>query len=217
MAVSHDLSRSWRLADWKWTMARDRIMAGNFLDGGKDNSAAFDEYVYCYFTRIENLPPGGQPRNWIHERPGRIDLARVPKDGLLNRDAYEWFHGLDGAGAPVWTKDMKARAPAFEDPNGIKVVSACYVRALEKCLLLYNPRDNRGHFALFEAPAPWGPWRRAAYLPDCQPFMPPEENARVSLFHFAPKWWSEDGREFSLVFNTGDDAWNTVRGRLLLR
>jgi hypothetical protein len=45
--------------------------------------------------------------------------------------------------------------------------------------------------------------------------VPPEPNSRVSLFHFVPKWWSADGREFTLIFNTGDDRWNTIRGRLL--
>jgi hypothetical protein len=39
----------------------------------------------------------------------------------------------------------------------------------------------------------------------------------VSIFHFAPKWWSDSGLEFTLVFNPGDDAWNTVRGRFVLR
>lgn len=42
----------------------------------------------------------------------------------------------------------------------------------------------------------------------------PEETWRVSGFHFAPKWWSGDGRGFTLVFNVGNDAWNTVTGRL---
>jgi hypothetical protein len=71
--------------------------------------------------------------------------------------------------------------------------------------------------ALFEAPQPWGPWRTVAYLQHYPLFLPPEENRRVSLFHFAPKWWRKDGWEFTLIFNTGDDAWNTVQGRLIPR
>ncbi|MFZ5833129.1 MAG: DUF4185 domain-containing protein [Planctomycetota bacterium] len=213
-AVSRDHARTWTLTDWKWTM-HDRVSAGALLNFGKDYAGARDDFVYVYFTRIQDLPADGKPRNWIHEVPGQVDLARVPKDRVLEKAAYEWFAGVNDDGAPRWTDDISARTPAFEDPNGIKVVSVSYNLALRRYLLLYNPKNNRGHFALFESPEPWGPWRTVAYLKDHPLFMPPEENSRVSVFHFAPKWWSGDGREFTLIFNTGDDRWNTVRGQLL--
>jgi hypothetical protein len=213
LAVSRDHSRTWQLADSMWTM-QDRLFAGTFLNFGRAYAGARDEYVYAYFTRVD--PPPDKPRNWVHEVPGRVDLARVPRDRILDRTAYEWFAGRDDRGAAAWTRDMAARATAFEDANGIKVVSACYQARLKRYLLVYNPHDNRGHFGLFEAPEPWGPWRTVSYLRGYGPFLPPEANARVSVFHFAPKWWGDDGRTFTLVFNTGDDAWNTMRGRLLL-
>lgn len=215
LAVSRDYSRTWHLADWKWTM-QDRLFAGNFLNFGKDYQHARDDYVYAYFTRIDNPPPPDQPRNWIHEAPGRVDLARVPKSAMLDRTAYEWFAGLSDSSGAAWTSEMMKRQPAFEDASGIKVVSVSYQPSLRRYLLVYNPQDNRGHFGLFEAPQPWGPWRTVAYRHNDPLFMPPEPNQRVSIFHFAPKWWSADGRDFTLVFNTGDDAWNTVRGRLML-
>jgi len=215
VAVSCDHARSWRLSDWKWTM-QDRLFAGTFLNFGQNYQGARDEYVYVYFTRID-VPPE-RPRNWIHEVPGRVDLARVPRERILTKDAYEWFAGRDEEGRPHWTGDIQARTHVFEDRNGIKVVSVSCHPTLHRCLLLYNPRDNRGHFALFEAPEPWGPWRTVAYLRDHPPFRPPEENRRVSIFHFAPKWWrGGKGLEFTLVFNPGDDAWNTMQGRLLVR
>jgi hypothetical protein len=111
---------------------------------------------------------------------------------------------------------MTARKPAFIDPNGIKIVSVCRAPGINRYLLAYNPRDNAGNFGLFEAAEPWGPWKRVAYLHDQKLFMPPEPNYRVSVFHFAPKWWSADDREFTLIFNTGDDAWNTIRGKMLV-
>jgi len=213
VAVSRDHSRTWTLSEWKWTMG-DRLFGGAFLNFGRDYAGTRDGHVYVYFTRIANPPPPDQPRKWIHETPGRIDLARVPKDRLLEQAAYEWFAGLDGAGRPQWSADMKARAHVFKDSNGIKVVSVCRQPSPGRYLLAYNPKDNRGNFGLFEAPEPWGPWRNVAYLRQHPPFLPPEENQRVSIFHFAPKWWSTDGQQFTLIFNTGDDAWNTVRGRL---
>ena len=213
VAVSYDHACSWRLSEWKWTM-QDRLFAGTFLNFGKNYKGARDGYVYAYFTRLAKLPD--RPRNWMHEVPGGVDLARVPRDRIFEKEAYEWFAGLDRGGHPQWTQDMKTRTHAFEDRNGIKVVSVVHHPTLGRYLLVYNPRDNRGHFGLFEASEPWGPWRGVAYLHDYAPFIPPAENQRVSIFHFAPKWWRNDRLEFTLVFNTGDDAWNTMRGRLIL-
>lgn len=172
LAVSHDHSRTWKLADWKWTM-QDRLFAGTFLNFGRDYAGARDDYVYAYFTRIDHPPPPDKPRNWVHETPGRVDLARVPKDRILDRAAYEWYAGRDEQGKAAWTPAMASRAAVFEDANGIKIVSACYQPRLRKYLLVYNPRDNRGNFALFEAPEPWGPWRTVSYLRGYGPFMPP--------------------------------------------
>jgi hypothetical protein len=212
LAVSRDHSSTWELAPWRFTI-QDRLFAGALLNFGRDYAGARDDYVYSYFTRIEQAP--AQPRSWIHERPGLVDLARAPKDRLLDREAYEWFAGLANDGNPLWSHDMTTRQPAFTDPNGIKIVSLCRPPGGDRYLLVYNPRDNAGHFALFEAPEPWGPWKQVAYLKSQPLFMPPEPNNRVSVFHFAPKWWSAGTREFTLIFNTGDDAWNTIRGRLL--
>jgi hypothetical protein len=110
---------------------------------------------------------------------------------------------------------MEPNAAPTGDPNGIKIVSVCHAPGIDRYLLVYNPRGNAGHFALFEAPEPWGPWREVGYLRDQPLFVPPEPNTRVSIFHFAPKWWDATRSEFTLLFNTGDDAWNTIRGRLI--
>ncbi|WP_197138094.1 DUF4185 domain-containing protein [Crateriforma conspicua] len=214
LAVSQDHGQTWRPAGWHWTM-HDRICAGAFVNCGRDHSAAPDEYVYAFFTRIETREVSD--RGWIYERPGRIDLARVDRDRVLERSAWRWFAGLGEQGQPKWTAQIGDRRPAFEDVNGIKIVSVCYQPALQTYLLAYSPRDNSGNFALFESKLPWGPWHKVAYMKEHALFMPPKPNGRVSTFHFAPKWWSKDGREFGLVFNVGDDAWNTVSGRLILK
>jgi hypothetical protein len=212
LAVSHDHAKTWRLADWSWTID-DRVFAGTFLNFGRNYAGARDDYVYSYFTRIEQRPE--PPRSWIHERPGQVDLARVPKKQMNQRSAYEWFAGLADSGEPRWTANISAKRAVFTDPNGIKLVSVCHAPGIERCLLVYNPRTNNGNFGLFEAPEPWGPWKQVAYLRGQALFMPPEPNMRVSVFHFAPKWWDEPKGEFTLIFNTGDDAWNTIRGRLV--
>ncbi|WP_437201242.1 DUF4185 domain-containing protein [Planctomicrobium sp. SH664] len=213
-AVSYDQGKSWTKADWHWT-DKDGIFAGNFCNFGRDYASARDHYVYVYFTRIQS-PPESR-RSWIHETPGMVDLARVPKDKILEQNAYEWFAGITEDHQPRWTSRITERQPAFEDPNGIKIVSVSCNLPLKRYLLVYNPYNNAGNFGCFEATEPWGPWKRVAYLQGEPEFHPPNSNWRVSLFHFVPKWWSADGREFTLIYNVGDDQWNTVRGKLQLK
>ena len=214
LAISKDHSKTWNLSDWQWTM-EDRLFAGVFVNCGRDYADSPDDFVYACFTRVD--PPPKEPRNWIHERPGLVDLARCPKERLPFQGSWEWFAGFDGQGIPKWTRNLDDRQPAFKDPNGIKLVSVCYQPALGRYLLVYTPRDTGGNFALFESRSPWGPWREVAYLKDFELFRPPKPNSRVSVYHFAPKWWNSSGTEFTLVYNVGDDAWNTVRGRFVMK
>jgi hypothetical protein len=60
-----------------------------------------------------------------------------------------------------------------------------------------------------EAPQPWGPWSVFHHAQ----FVPEIEHS-VFQWNFAPKWFRNDGREFTLVFS-GDgsnDSWNTIDG-----
>src|SRR5436190_7902982 len=97
LAVSRDLSKTWSLVDWKWTL-QDRLFAGAFINHGQDNAGAKDDYVYSCFTRLAAVPE--KPRNWTHEIPGQVDLARVHKSKIAEQPAWEWLVGLDVAGQP---------------------------------------------------------------------------------------------------------------------
>jgi len=210
LMVSRDHSKTWSFVDWQLTM-EDQLFAGVFVQAGQDHGAAPDGFVYACFTHLPEVPT--EQRNWRHEVPGQIDLARVPSDQITEHEAWTWYAGNDADGQPRWTADLTMRRPCFADPVGIKVVSMGYQPALQRYLLTYNTNGHPGNFAVFEAVTPWGPWRRVVYQERVPIFQPGPELHRVSIFHFAPAWWSEDGREFTLIFNTADDAWNTVRGR----
>ena len=57
--------------------------------------------------------------DWLNcQKPGLIDLTRVPKKEILNRDAYEFFGGIRN-GKPTWTKNINNRMPVFENPQGV--------------------------------------------------------------------------------------------------
>jgi hypothetical protein len=67
----------------------------------------------------------------------------------------------------------------------------------------------QSRLTLAEAPDPWGPWS----LVYKDVFFPQLE-ASIFQWSFAPKWFANGGRSFTLIFSgTGsNDSWNTVNG-----
>jgi hypothetical protein len=150
-------------------------------------------------------------------KPGEITLMRVRKDRMGDRAAYEFFAGLDGRGRPKWVSRREQRRPVWEDrANGVMRISAAYNPGLKRYLLVAeHTKRARGNIAIYEAPEPWGPWRTVYFASNWG-----ADHIETSTFfwNFSPKWWSDGGRSFVLVFTgTGsNDSWNTVEGRLVL-
>ena len=203
--ISTDHSRTWTQSTWRWTDL-DNLYGGSFLNFGRDYAGARDTYVYSYFPRGST---------WALQIPGSADLARVPKDRIMDQSAYEWFAGFDLNGNPTWTPTLSARRPVFEDPNGLRTVSVGYDPGLGRYLLTsqhtkVEPRSDvdTDQWGLFEGPEPWGPWRTVAYYTAIDNWG--NTKGHIS-FYFAPKWFSPNGKDFTLVF-TNADSWGTVRG-----
>lgn len=206
IAVSEDHGRTWRQAAWAFTKS-DRFMTPTFCQFGRDYRDARDEYVYSYAARLVDA-------NAKMQVPGMIDLMRVPKDRILERDAYTFFAGSDASGETAWTADPTARKPVFEDPNGARRTSVVYHAGLKRYLLCTpHGAADAGNLGMFDAPEPGGPWSTVAYYENWGGF------GSTFFWMFAPKWFSEDGLDFTFVFTgTGhNDAWNTVPGRFTLR
>lgn len=206
IAKSTDHGRHWQLADWAFTRG-DGFMTPTFCQFGRNNADARDDYVYSYATRLQDADDKMQV-------PGMIDLIRVPKDRIMQRDAYEFFAGRSPQGSPTWTPDLHARRPVFEDPNGTRRTSVVYQPGLRRFFLCTpHGQPDSGNLGIFDAPEPWGPWTTIAYYENWGGF------GSIFFWTFAPKWFSEDGLAFTFVFTgTGhNDAWNTVPGRFTLR
>jgi hypothetical protein len=223
---STDHSATWTKAPWRWRIEDDLIIP-TFLVFGKNNAGARDEYVYSYFLRPQRTDITHSTHGLEIHKPGAVYLARVQQDRIFeSRDAYEWFTGFEGD-QPTWgTLDEKL--PVFEDPNGTGwCLSAVHVPGLDRCLLATeHTASHSGVMSLFDAPAPWGPWTTVRYWTPTDRFgesrpgseLPWRHN--IFFFSFAPKWFSDDGREFTLVFTGGgkgqdNDSFNTIRGRFL--
>jgi len=204
-------------------------MIPTFLVNGKDNAGARDGYVYSYFIRPQHMNVTHADFGLVVHKPGALFLARVPKDKVFaGRDAYEWFTGMTGS-SPAWGP-LAAKKPVFENPEGTGwCVSASYNPGLQRYLLATEHTvSHQSVMSLFDAPEPWGPWTTVKYWTPNDRFGRSRPGSRldwsdnVFFFSFAPKWFSPDGRRFTLVFTGGgngknNDSLNTVRGTFRLR
>lgn len=139
-----------------------------FLDYGKDSEHAPDSYAYAY----------GLDDNWssvYSARPPqtKLYLARFPNTRVQDRSAWEFFTGMSEDGTPRWDANIAKRAAVLED------TTRRYARPLDPLLerqnmtlmsqggVFYNAALGRYIYTtwtmytyeLYEAPAPWGPWK----------------------------------------------------------
>jgi hypothetical protein len=225
---SRDRGASWETAPWRW-WREDNLIIPTFLNYGRDNAGARDPFIYSYFIRPQSLDATQSDFGLNVHKPGALFLARVHKDHIFaGRDAYEWFTGLHD-GKAAWGP-LVAKQPVFENPEGTGwCVSAIYNPGLRRYLLATeHEKSHTSAMGLFDAPNPWGPWTTVKYWSVDDPFGRERPGSALSwnhnifFFSFVPKWWSDDGREFTLVFTGGgkgkdNDSWNTVRGHFVLR
>lgn len=192
LAWSTDHARTWTWCDWKFETS---FGAPTFLNFGKDYAGARDQYVYLYSNDNDSA----------YEPADRMVLARVSKDGIRERGAYEFFQGLDADGRPLWTPDLRDRGAVFMNPGRCYRSGVSYNAGLKRylwCQVLPESMDQRGPryqggFGIYEAPEPWGPWQTAFYA-ETWDIGPGETSS------FPTKWMSEDGRTSHLVFSGND-------------
>jgi hypothetical protein len=194
LAWSKDHGRTWTWADWKFTTS---FACPTFLNFGKDYAGARDGYVYVY-------SPDGDS---AYEPADRMVLARVPKDRMADRDAYEFFVKRDDRGGAVWSRDVKDRGGVFEFKGRCYRSGIVYNASLKRYLWwqVIPGGDTRykGGFGVYDAAEPWGPWT-CAYFTGQWDTGPGESGT------FPSRWISDDGRTMYLVFS-GEDSFS-VRG-----
>ncbi|MGH9660280.1 MAG: serine hydrolase [Bryobacteraceae bacterium] len=200
LAWSTDRARAWTWSDWKFTTSFGHPA---FLNFGRNYAGARDGFVYIY-------SPDGDS---AYEPAARMVLARVPRDRIRERGAYEFFRALDG-GRAAWTKDIARRGPVFSNPPaGVYRTQVSYNAGLRRYLMnqILAGGDGvrfQGGFGVYDAPEPWGPWTTAYFTPMWD--VGPGENQ-----HLPPKWMSADGRTLQLIFS-GDDVFSVRRATVRL-
>jgi hypothetical protein len=142
-------------------------------------------------------------------------LMRAPVAKLMDRNAYEFFIGRDAAGQPGWSNDPAERAPVFEDPDGVHLVSVAHAPGLGRFFLATaNGVKNAGDMGIYDAAAPWGPW----FTTYRGRWGAGEFETTTFFINFVPAWWSNGSKDFVAAFtgSGGLDSWNTVAGRFVL-
>ena len=198
LAWSDDHARTWRWCDWNFETS---FGAPTFLNFGKDYAGARDDYVYVYSLDSDSA----------YAPSDRMVLARVPKDKIRLRGAYEFFRGRDADGRPLWTSDVRERGAVFVHPGACYRSGITYNAGLKLylwCQTLPFSIDERGPrfqggFGIYEAAEPWGPWHTVFYTEDWD--TGPGETGSLPT-----KWMSPDGKTGYLVFS-GDDSFSVRR------
>jgi hypothetical protein len=191
LACSTDQQKTWTWCDWRF----EEFGHVAFVNYGKNYEGARDDYVYMV----------------THDNPSAYQvsdhfvLMRAPKDRLMDRNVYEFYHGLNENGDPIWTNDVEQRLSVFTSPQKCRRSSVSYNTGIGRYLWWQQissdgGTDTRfiGGLGIFEAPEPWGPWSTVYYSEkwDVGP---------GDLACFPTKWMSDDGKTVHLIFSGNDN------------
>ena len=202
LAWSRDHGATWKWARWRFT---ESFGCPTFLNFGRDYAGARDEYVYVFSLDGDSA----------YEPADVMVLARVPKNSIQKREAYEFWAGTDPA-KPAWTPDIRQRRGVFIHAQRCYRSSVCYAAPLKRYLWWQAlPKTDggdlrrEGGFAVYDAPEPWGPWTTAFFTERWD--VGPGESATIPT-----KWIAADGLVFWLVFS-GDDCFSVRKASVMLK
>lgn len=215
--------------DPTWKIDRDAYAFNwiTFLQNGKNNNKAKDEFIYMY------APEQYDTRN--------LSVIRVHKQHILDRSAYEYFKGWNGVD-PEWTKNMSERGVNLRYPENRSdgdwvwaswFPDVVYNEGLDLYLMVSygisdpgkNYWDGWCHNCVYPASLgfwyavnPWGPWTQFHYT---EYFYADRNENRTYGFKLNPKWISDDGKKMILIWSdAGDDhstnyKWNQMEIEIL--
>jgi hypothetical protein len=209
LAWSGDRARTWSWSDWRFT---EGFAAPVFLNFGRNYAGARDEYVYVYSFDSDSA----------YEPADRMVLARVPKDRILQRTAYEFFVRVESSGEPRWSSAIEERGAVFRHPGQCYRSGITYHPVIERYLWVQIfPGDDfrfqggrgdprfEGGFGVFDAPEPWGQWSTAYFTHRWD--VGPGETASLPA-----KWMSDDGTTMHLLFS-GEDCCSIRAATLVIK
>lgn len=193
----------------------------DFVQCGRDNQAAKDDYLYIY------SPEGAHAHTLL--------LARVPKDKLGIRSAWEYFKKYQN-NRSTWTSDITKRGHAYVYPEKSKdgnyfgwyswLPSVVWNEGLGLYIMVnggtyaghgmtssdkdYYDRwmhTRTGSLGFWYSTKPYGPWHQFYYTDYWTADNPKNLTYQPKL---SPKWISKDGRDMIFIWS---DAMKNQKGR----
>jgi CubicO group peptidase (beta-lactamase class C family) len=194
LACSADHCKTWKWADWKLDTS---FGCPNFVNYGKNNAGAKDNYVYTYSVDDASA----------YKYADQMVMARVHNDNIMDQKAYQFFAGYDVKGQPVWSEDIRKRKPIYKNPGKtyrsgmtydapLKRYLWCQVIPLSGNKEAQGPRF-KGGLGIFESTNPWGPWKTVYYTREWD--MGPGESGSLPT-----NWMSKDGKTLYYLFSGND-------------
>ena len=123
----------------------------SFVQFGKNNEGARDEYVYAVSSD-----------QW--DNGSNLRIGRVPNDKIADKGAWEWVAAFTRNGEPVWHNDLDESVPILSIHKSIGLPEMVYLKELKRYLLLtwrlhsdFSGIDGTD-LIIFESPEPWGPF-----------------------------------------------------------
>lgn len=191
---SKDRGQTWEWAAWKF---KTSFGAPTFLNFGKNYAGARDGFVYIVSHNSDSA----------YKPAERMVMARVPKDRLRDRAAYEFLQRVNSSGKPYWTRDIAKRGAVFTHKGNCYRSGLTFNAGLKRYLWCQTlPKGDArfaGGFGIYEAPEPWGPWATVFFTSKWD--VGPGETSS-----FPTKWISRDGRTAWLLFS-GNDSFSLRR------
>lgn len=199
LARSDDQGRTWIWADWRLGPG---LACPSFVNHGRDGNGALDGYEYVVSLDGDSA----------YVPADRLVLARVAREKIMERGAYEFFVGLDAGSRPEWSSEIARRGAMFRNPGHCYRSTMSYHPASSRYLMCQtlpgeDPR-RQGGFGVYDAPTPWGPWTTVFFCQDWD--VGPGETQCVPT-----KWMSSDGRALHMVFS-GNDHFSVREAELWL-
>ncbi len=131
-----------------------------FVWYGQDGKASVDnanKYIYA-------VANNGHFEDGDYYILGRVSRKKLPG---LNAADWQFFTGGDGMKSRNWSSDISAARPILQDPLNCSMTGMTYIPSLGRYVMVvwhyktYNLRaDPRTIDNWYEAPRPWGPWRK---------------------------------------------------------
>jgi hypothetical protein len=163
-----------------------------FVNFGKNNADARDEYVYAV--------SGDQ---W--DNGSNLRLGRVPAGEIMRREAWEWVCAYDPGGEPAWSFDLDGSIPVLSIHRWLGLPEMIYLAGIDRYLLFtwrlhadFSP-DHGTDLLILDAPQPWGPfslvyfeeyWEGREFNPYCPrlPLKWMEPDGLTGWLQFSGNW-----------------------------